>query len=126
MVLGVLLALCAAWAAYIYWPREKKPSSVGPVAAVYWNGKLADAVDLSKVEESFTRIYETPDGKKNVVEFAHGQARMLEASCPDQTCVKMGWQDGSFGIPIACIPHSVVIQFLFLEDQPSDVDTSTY
>ena len=38
------------------------------------------------------------------------QIRMLEAECPDNTCVHMGWLDST--VPIVCLPNRLVIQFV--------------
>lgn len=82
---------------------------VGPVAFVVMGDYVVDAVDLGTVTENFTRTYPGLDGAENVVEFAPGQARMLSSTCPDQVCVGMDWQDGSFPLPIACLPNSVMV-----------------
>ncbi|MBE0475526.1 MAG: NusG domain II-containing protein [Coriobacteriia bacterium] len=43
-----------------------------------------------------------------VVEVAGGRARVLEADCPDQVCVRSGWS--SAGRPVVCAPNRVVIE----------------
>jgi len=85
---------------------------------------IVDIVDLGTVEESFTRTYDGADGAENVVEFAPGQARMLSSTCPDQVCVGMGWQDGSFFLPIACLPNSVMVQIIEVE-APTESPSAT-
>ena len=42
------------------------------------------------------------------VELAHGRARVVQADCPDQVCVRSGWS-GS-GRPVVCAPNAVVIE----------------
>ena len=85
---------------------------VGPIALVYQWGYLVDAVDLGRVTESYTTTYPGLDDAENSVEFAYGQARMDHSTCPDQVCVGMGWQDGSFPLPIACLPNSVIVEIV--------------
>ena len=98
LVIGLIFALCVAFTAFLYFRgrQAKENQVVGPVAVIYQNGVLVDAVDLGKVEENYTKTYEGEDGAENTAEFSHGQVRMEHASCPDQVCVGMGWQDGSF------------------------------
>ena len=43
---------------------------------------------------------------------------MLEAECPDQTCVHMGWLD-SGAMPIVCLPNHLSIEYAEAGD---DVD----
>ena len=49
-------------------------------------------------------------GQTNTIEIQGHQIRVLDAECPDQTCVHMGWL-GESGLPIVCLPNRLVIQF---------------
>lgn len=122
----LVFVLCAAFTAYVYWRGQQTRDTdeiVGPIAVVYQNGVLVGAVDLGTVGENYTMTFTGEDGAENVVEFAHGQVRMQSSTCPDQVCVGMGWQDGSFPLPIACLPNSVIVQFVSVDEtQGSDVD----
>ena len=53
----------------------------------------------------------------NIVQIENHKVRMLEADCPDHTCINMGWLDSS--MPIVCLPNHLVIQFA---DRGSDID----
>lgn len=128
VALAVLLLLCVALCCGIIYLRQSRgsslkpdtdPSYVGPVAFVTQYDRIVDAVDLGTVTESFTRTYEGKDGQKNTVEFAPGQARMLEATCPDQKCVGFGWHYGGELWPIACLPNSVMVQVVDVSAEPS-------
>ena len=51
----------------------------------------------------------TADGSEyNILQIAGGRACMLDASCPDQLCVKMGYISRA-GQSIICLPHKLVI-----------------
>lgn len=39
---------------------------------------------------------------------------MLEAECPDHTCINMGWLDSA--APIVCLPNRLVIRFAGADD----------
>lgn len=72
--------------------------------------------DLASAEDQMFEIeYE---GRINTVQIENGRIRMLEAECPDQTCVHMGWLD-SGAMPIVCLPNHLSIEFA---DSENDVD----
>ena len=48
--------------------------------------------------------------------FEDGRARVLASSCPDQTCVHMGWLASA--APIVCLPNHLVIEYV--QDQELD------
>lgn len=123
-VVAGLLTLCVVVACVAgYFQRRQdaalEESYVGPVAIVAQYDQIVDVVDLGTVTENFTRTYEGESGQKNTVEFAPGQARMLEASCPDHRCVAFGWQYGGEFFPIACLPNSVIVRVVDLSPEPS-------
>lgn len=126
-ILAVILGACLAFTAYVYLaPKDEGDEPVaGPMAVVNLNGQIVDAVDLGKVEEAFTRTYGDEDGDHNVVEFSHGQVRVIEASCPDQVCVSQGWVDENSILPIACLPNSLIVQVIPVEDTAGDLDGTT-
>ena len=64
-------------------------------------------LDLQKTENQIVEVeYE---GRVNRIEIQDHQIHMLEADCPDHTCVNMGWLDSA--TPIVCLPNHLVIQF---------------
>jgi hypothetical protein len=44
----------------------------------------------------------------NSIEIKAGKARMLHSDCPDQRCVKQGFNNN---MPIICLPNRVVLEF---------------
>ena len=80
------------------------------------DGTVLYAFDLAFAgDQTFEIEYE---GRINTVQIENGRIRMLEAECPDQTCVHMGWLD-SGAMPIVCLPNHLSIEFADSED---DVD----
>lgn len=72
------------------------------------DGKILYSFNLSTAEDqSLTVEYE---GRINTIEIKEGRIRMLEAECPDKTCVHMGWLE-SGTLPIVCLPNHVSIEF---------------
>lgn len=114
-ILAAILAVSAAVTIYLY----TKPSAPAPgdTALVYLDGAPVDVIDLSLVTESYTKEYTGQAGLTNTVEFAPGTVRVQEATCPDQICVYQGWIEAG-GMPIACLPNTLIIQVVAAEDVP--------
>lgn len=71
------------------------------------DGKVLYSLDLGSEEDRLIEVeYE---GHVNQIEIRNHRIRVLEADCPDQVCVRMGWLDSA--APIVCLPHHLVIQF---------------
>ena len=65
-------------------------------------------LDLSKVKNQTIDI--EYQGRVNTVQIENGRIRMLEADCPDHTCMHMGWlRSGS--LPIVCLPNRLVVRY---------------
>lgn len=72
-------------------------------------------LDLADAEDQIIEIeYE---GRVNIVQIENHKVRMLEADCPDHTCINMGWLDSS--MPIVCLPNHLSIEYAETGD---DVD----
>lgn len=71
------------------------------------DGKVLYQLDLAHTETQTIEV--EYDGRINTIEIKDHQIRMLEAECPDNTCVHMGWLDSA--APIVCLPNHLVIQF---------------
>lgn len=102
---------------------------VGPIAVVYIGDYIVDAVDLGAITETYTKVYEgIIDGASNTVEFKPGDARVIEASCPDHVCIGQGWLVEDMGsiLPIACLPNSMMINVIPVDPAESPaVDGAT-
>lgn len=66
-------------------------------------------LDLSKEENRTFRI-ESIDGGWNEIRISDGTIRVIDADCPDKTCVHTGVLR-SENLPIVCLPHKLVIRF---------------
>ena len=72
------------------------------------DGEIIRTVDLlTAADETFSVSYQ---GHTNTIEIRDKKIRVLDADCPDQTCVNMGWLS-SASMPIVCLPHHLVIEF---------------
>lgn len=71
------------------------------------DGEVLYQFNLDREEDQIIEVeYE---GRTNRIEIRDHQIHVLEADCPDQVCVDMGWLDSA--APIVCLPNHLVIQF---------------
>lgn len=88
----------------------------GTQVNIVQEGNVLYTFDLASAENQTIEI--EYNSRTNTVEIENGRIRMLEAECPDQTCVHMGWLH-SGAMPIVCLPNHLSIEYARPE---SDVD----
>lgn len=105
MVVYVLIAiLCVACSFFIFFANSDNYEQ--KEAVIYIDSEVYMIIDLSdKIYRQYT--IETEYGV-NIVEVSDGKIRVVEADCPDKTCVKSGNTSSSWK-PIVCIPHKFEI-----------------
>lgn len=86
----------------------------------------ADGVDLHEmvlVDDGETETYEyiSEDGHRNTIVREGTEVTMIDASCPDQLCVRQGVITEA-GETIVCLPHRLVVEVT--SDNP-DVNNET-
>jgi len=86
-------------------------------ARIYKNNVLTEAVNLAAVTEPFTITIDNGSGM-NMIAVEYGRIRMMQADCPDESCVHQGWMSSGV-IPVVCLPNKVVITF---SSDSSDAD----
>ena len=105
LIAVVVLLLLAGIAGSLWMMRPQERMQV----EIVQDGAVLYRLDLSQEENrTFPVEYE---GRTNLIEIQNHQIRVLEAECPDQTCVHMDWL-GDNGLPIVCLPNHLVIQFV--------------
>lgn len=77
-------------------------------------------IDLAKVKEK--QIYTVEyQGRKNTIEIDKDKIRIIEAQCPDKTCIKKGYLTKD-GLPIVCLPNHLFIRYV---NKDSSIDSTT-
>jgi hypothetical protein len=99
IVFSAVLAVCSLTAFFL----SRAGGSPGEIGVFLGGKRLAAAAGAPLY------IRDGEGGVLNVVEITEDGARMLEASCPDQTCVAMGYLRQ---MPIVCLPNRVVIRYI--------------
>ncbi|MCR4637862.1 NusG domain II-containing protein [Ruminococcus sp.] len=79
------------------------------------NNKIIYRLDLSKEENRTIRV-KSSDGGWNDIKIENGEISIIDADCPDKTCVKTGILR-SESVPIVCLPHKLVIRFADRENK---------
>ena len=85
----------------------------GTQIEIMQNGTVLYTFNLTEAQDQVLEI--EYDGRINTVQIENGRIRMLEAECPDKTCVHMGWLNAG-SMPIVCLPNHLSIQFTDTED----------
>ena len=111
LALLLLVALIGMWFAHSH--RE-----TGAMVQVVQNGETVDTFPLNK---NGSHRYESASGGYNLVEILDGKVAVIEASCPDQICVKHGPTDQTAD-PIVCLPNKLVVQVISLEGETGQLD----
>lgn len=90
----------------------------GQTVHIIQDGEVLYTIDL---ERSDDRIIEVEyQGRKNIIQIQDHQICVMDAECPDHTCVKMG-ELKSNAAPIVCLPNKLVIQFAESDEIDAEV-----
>ena len=109
---GVMLAVLSAACFFLMKPSRQTCVEIVQEDYVLYRINLLECGD-----QTLSVVYE---GRENVIQILDGKIRVLEADCPDHTCVRMGWLR-SDALPIVCLPNRLVIRFC----ETNAIDAST-
>ena len=101
MLVGAVLLLGIAGSALVL----QRPDT--NIVEIVQDGNVLHRLNLAETEDQIIEV--EYDGRINTIEISDHRIHMLEAECPDKTCVGMGWLDSA--APIVCLPNHLVIQF---------------
>ena len=82
------------------------------------DGTVLYTIDLEQAENQMIEI--EYQGSKNVMQIKNHKISVINAECPDQTCVKMG-ELKSGAAPIVCLPNKLVVKFAEIDDIDAEV-----
>ena len=112
-----ILIICILIISFIFFAAYKLYfNKSGKFVTVKVDGKITASypIDTDK-----TVTINGVNGGKNILKISDGTADMIEADCPDQTCVKKH-NIKYEGETIVCLPHKVVISI----DNPASTDVA--
>ena len=90
----------------------------GQTVQIIQDGTVLYTIDLEKSEDQTIEV--EYQGSKNVIRIQDHQICVIDAECPDQTCVKMGELKSS-AAPIVCMPNKLVVKFAETDDIDAEV-----
>lgn len=79
------------------------------IVEIIQDGNIIYTLDLNKSKDEL--IQAEFKGHKNTIQIKDKQISIIEADCPDKTCVNMGILKSAF-TPIVCLPNHLVIQYV--------------
>ena len=103
----ILFIVCVGIICYQYFYDSR-----GNYAYIYQDGVLLQTNDLSQKKPPYEITIEYKDSKTqgyNVICVENGKIGIIDADCPDKTCVHMGITNSTI-FPITCLPHKLIIQ----------------
>nr|WP_276939246.1 NusG domain II-containing protein [Helcococcus sueciensis] len=118
IVLIVFSLLFAYYMATVNKNLEKK------YVSIQINGEEINTIEFSKDIVGETYVLETEFGR-NVLQFGDGEVKIIEASCPDQLCVKQG-KIGQVGQLIVCLPNRLVVEIKANNAGNDDIDNIVF
>lgn len=125
MALTLILVLLVAGSGIALWYINSR-GQTGMVAEITQDGQVIKTIHLDTVTETYTiKIEGTTPGVYNLIEVRPGEIGIIEASCPDDLCVHMGFIH-SQGIPITCLPNKLVINIVSDTSGDEGPDTVVY
>lgn len=118
IVLIIFSFLFAYYMATVNKNLEKK------YVSIQINGEEINTIEFSKDIIGETYVLETEFGR-NVLQFGDGEVKIIEASCPDQLCVKQG-KIGQVGQLIVCLPNRLVVEIKANNAGNDDIDNIVF
>ncbi len=113
----IMLTILSITASYLI---NRQEAGDKMVLEIRQDGDLIQQIDLSAVRNKQIKIT-GQDGHYNTVEIKAGKARVKDADCPNQICVKTGWLSRPGQISF-CAPNRLMIS---IKGQSDQVDTTT-
>ena len=101
VLVGIILLIGIAGSVLVL----QRPST--NLVEIVQDGEVLYQFDLLQAEDQIIKVEYS--GRVNTIEIKDHQIHMLEAECPDKTCVNSGWLNSA--APIVCLPNHLVIRF---------------
>lgn len=90
----------------------------GQTVQIIQDGTVLYTIDLEKSEDQTIEV--EYQGSRNIIQIQDHQICVIDAECPDHTCVKMGELKSS-AAPIVCLPNKLVVKFAETDDIDAEV-----
>lgn len=118
LIIIVLLVLLSFLPVVIFSMNSVSTEQANNSVVISADGVHLHEMDLVDDGETETYEYVSEDGHRNVIVREGTEVKMIDASCPDQLCVRQGTITDA-GETIVCLPHRLIVEVT--SDNP-DVD----
>lgn len=88
------------------------------------NGEEVKTIKFSDDIIGEKYVLETKFGR-NVLQFGDNEVRIIEASCPDQLCIKQG-KIGQVGQLLVCLPNRLVVEIKANDNINDNIDSFVF
>lgn len=92
-------------------------------AIIEVNGEKQQVINLSQVDKPYSIRMEN-EGEYNIIRVEPGSIRVIESSCPDKDCIKIGKLDRDGEISV-CLPNKVIVRVVNF-NRENQIDSTTY
>lgn len=123
---NIIAGICVAVLAligFVSWLFIRQMGQGNKIAVIYQNGVVVKQIDLEHVEKSYEFTLKTKEGGANTIKVEPGGISVVEASCPDHTCIRAGVITNGV-VPIICAPNHLTIKIE--ERKNTDFDQISY
>lgn len=118
LIIIVLLVVLSFLPVVIFSMNSVSTEQANNSVVISADGVHLHEMDLVDDGETETYEYVSEDGHRNVIVREGTEVKMIDASCPDQLCVRQGTITDA-GETIVCLPHRLIVEVT--SDNP-DVD----
>lgn len=117
----ILVAVLVVFSIFLaFYMSKVNAETEGKYVSIQINGEEINAIDFSDDIIGQTYTVETEYGR-NVLEFGKDSIKMIEASCPDQLCIKQG-TISHVGQLIVCLPNRLVVEIKTHDQNDNQLD----
>lgn len=88
----------------------------GHTVRIIQDGTILYTIDLENADNQIIEV--EYQGRKNRIQIENHDIFVLEAECPDHTCIKMGKLTNA---PIVCLPNKLIIEFMETDNIDAEV-----
>lgn len=123
---NIIAGICVvvlALAGLVSWIFIRQAGQANKIAVIYQNGVVVKQIDLEKVTKSYEFTLKNKEGGSNTIKVEPGGISVVEASCPDHTCMHAGVITNGV-VPIICAPNHLTIKIE--EKKTADFDQISY
>lgn len=104
----IILLFIISLISYIYL-LQHNTANTDLYAVIYQDGTPIKKINIQKISQPYTITITGDNNRYNVIQIRNNSIGIIESSCPDKTCVHMGFTHKSY-FPLICLPNHLLVQ----------------